>query len=648
LPVGLHGPAAIWQRAMTDTAVIDDLSRFLKPRHDPATIDAFFCRLFPRRRVDRVLLINPPDGPASLFRYATGRRRRYPNYPPYGLGVLAQHLRAIDVEPALLNLNHEVLKACCETDDEAAFDFDAIWQAKIRSAIEAIEPDLIGVTCMFTMTHGSLKCVAEFAAGFGIPVALGGVHVTNDVERVLDDIPAASFGFLREGDLAIQRFCEVVRGDRDPDALGQVILNDGETRYRFTAECQPTADQMDVIPAFELMDVGDLAAYGTIGNFYGLKAPGTRFATALSNRGCRAQCTFCSVRNFNGRGVRQRSVESVLDELERLKSDDGVGHVVWLDDDLLKDHGRALALFNGMVRRDLEMTWDASNGVIAASCTDEVVAAMAESGCIALNIGMESGNPETLKKIKKPGTVRNFVKAADILRRHPSIHARIFLMIGFPGETLAMINDTINVARQMDLDWCQISVLQPLPNTPIYDSMVEQGLLNPVDRSEVRFNAGGYGKQEEIDLGIRMASRGFAEAFGSIPMDAVPTSEQLTDIWFYMNYHLNFHRLFTEDRPQKIDQQLMHLQTLSDVISPEHGFALYFIGYLQHKRQGRIDPAVIDRLRRRLDGSPYWADRMAAFGLSVDDLERGDFRNKSIPRILLGRLPESDDAPVTV
>jgi hypothetical protein len=39
----------------------------------------------------------------------------------------------------------------------------------------------------------------------------------------------------------------------------------------------------------------------------------------------------------------------------------------------------------------------------------------------------------------------------------------------------------------------------------------------------------------------------------------VPTEDQITDIWFYMNYHLNFRRLFTEARPVKVEQQLAHL-----------------------------------------------------------------------------------------
>ena len=125
--------------------------------------------------------------------------------------------------------------------------------------------------------------------------------------------------------------------------------------------------------------------------------------------------------------------------------------------------------------------------------------------------------------------------------------------------------------------------LQPLPNTPIYDAMVAQGLIQDVGSKELRFMGGAFGKQTEIEQGLRWAELGFREAFSAIPLDAVPSKEQVTDIWFYMNYHLNFHRLFTEKRPIKIRQQLQNLKILSEVISPENGFALYFLGVLEHQ-----------------------------------------------------------------
>ncbi len=584
---------------------------------DRDRVAAFFARYFPRN-IRRVLLVNPPDADSGLFRIETARRGRYTNYPPYGLAVLAQNLRDVGVEVRLLNLNHVVLKAA---RSGAAFDFDKIWQDALWAEIADFDPDLVGVTCMFTMTHTSFKRVCEYAAKeCGAVVAIGGVHVTNDVERVLDDVPHARVAFLREGDVAIKGFVATANGGT-LGGMGQVILDDGTERFRFTAERQPGEGEIDVMPAYDLCDIGELSQHGTVGAFYCFKPKGARFATVLSNRGCRAQCTFCSVRNFNGKRVRQRSIDSVLDELQLLEEVHGIDHVMWLDDDLLKDHARAIALFDGKVRRGLKMTWDATNGLIAASCTDEVVAAMAASGCIAVNIGMESGSPEILRWVKKPGTVENFVAAADILRKHPQIHSSVFLMVGFPGETMAQITQTIDVARRMDMDWYRISPVQPLPNTPMYDAMVEQGLVQAVGSKELRFMGGAYGKQAEIEQGHRPTARSFKEAFAAIAPETVPTEDQITDIWFYMNFHLNFRRLFHEDRPVKIEQMFAHLRALSDVISPENGFALYFTAYLQRKFRGAIELAMMERLEQRLETSPYWRDRFAAFDLSMSDLE---------------------------
>ena len=125
-------------------------------------------------------------------------------------------------------------------------------------------------------------------------------------------------------------------------------------------------------------------------------------STVLSNRGCRAQCTFCSVRTFNGVGVRRRTVKSVIEELRRiLNFEYGIDHIMWLDDDLLYNTKVSMELFNEMVKSKINLTWDATNGLIAAACKDEVISAARDSGCIGVNIGMESGNRKILKRNKK-------------------------------------------------------------------------------------------------------------------------------------------------------------------------------------------------------------------------------------------------------
>lgn len=610
-------------------------------------VDEALTAIFPKRSIRRLLLVTPPDADSAMFRHDTARRGRYPNYPPYGLGVLAECIRREGIDVQILNLNHIILKCAYDTELEADFDHELTWKAALNVSLTEFQPDFVGVTCMFTMTHASFCAVCSHVVRAEVPVAIGGVHVTNDVERVLNDLPGVRVAFLREADASLVSFINAVNQTGRIDGLGQIIISLPPTqlgtaplRMRIMAECQPNTSMISVIPAFDLMQIPEYSRYGTIGAFYAFKPKDTIFANILSNRGCRAQCTFCSVRSFNGKGVRQRDYLNVVDELQVLVEEYGVGHVMWLDDDLLKDERRAFAMFNEIVRRNLNVTWDATNGLIAASCTAEMVAAMAGSGCIAVNIGMESGNPQILREIKKPGTIRNFITAAENFRKHEEIHTSILLMLGFPGETMQMVQDTINVASEMDCDWYRISQLQPLPNTPIYDAMIAQGLLPAAGTRETRFMGGGYGKQTEIEQGTRLAELGFREAFSNLAPNAVPSKDRLTDIWFYMNYHLNFHRLFSERRTVKLHQQILNMKVLSEVISPENGFALYFQGVLEHQLSGEpVSVEIIARLKNRLATSPYWAERFAAFGISLADLEAVSFRNKNIPRLVAGVLP---------
>jgi len=593
-------------------------------------LEAAISECFPKRPISRILLVNPPESTAEMFRYAAAMRGRNSNYPSYGLLILTKRLRAIGISVSVLNLNHEILKACHNTANDKEFLFDEIWQRRLDHELETFIPDIIGVTCMYTMTHNSFKRVCEYAARFGAAVVIGGLHVTNDVGRVMGDISGIRAAFIGEADLSFINFINVLNGRAPVSDLSQLILDTGCKRVQASRTNRPNEQEIDVIPSWDLSDVENAADYGIVGTFYYLKPAGTKFAPVLSSRGCRGQCTFCGVRNFNGKGVRQRRVESVLDELEILRNEYGIGHIMWLDDDLLKDKGRAIKLFNGMVKRNLDLTWDASNGVIASSCTEEVVSAMAASGCIAVNIGMETGNRETLKQIRKPASLDQFLQAAEVFRNYEQIYSNLLLILGFPGETMRMILNTIDVARQMDMDWYRISPLQPLPNTPLYDDMVNQGLIEDKgfqNSGDVRFAVGVFGTLTEIEQGTREAPPDFREVFSSISLDKIPSGEQITTIWFYMNYYLNFHRLLRETRPDKIDQQRKALRALADIISPDNAFALYFLAILEQRHCGSIDPAIIRRLESRLAKPGFWTDCFSAYGLSLEDIR--DFESNS-------------------
>lgn len=598
-------------------------------RHFPVNlIEMALDNLF-AEPVQRVLLVAPPEVDASLFVYETGVRGRYTNLPPYGLAVLATHLRREGIEVEILNLNHVVLKACRSAGSRDKFDFDVAWKSVLADHIAASNAQFIGITSMFDSNHQALVkvCTEIFRLTPATPLAVGGVHITlamtrpESAEPVLQSLPMVDLFFVNECDLALPQFFKVVNHQATSSQLAQVYVRQGTSLLYADQSAIPPADMLGVLPAHDLINPTDIRTVGTIGGFGCHLTPTAIQTVVQSNRGCRAQCSFCGVRHINGQGVRRRAVASVLDELQYLRETFDVTHITWLDDDFLYDKSESMALFNGMVARNLQMTWDCSNGVIAASCTHEVISAATEAGCIGLILGLESGSPRILRQIKKPGTVEKFLQAAEVFRRHPVIDVRGFLMLGFPGETFAEIMQTFDLGRQMGLNWYNISTVIPVPGTPIFDAMIAAGTLTEIDFNNLRLRSGPYAKHAAAEKAVRdPLSIDFKDAFCGKDMQSVPTPHDLDDIWAYMQYHLNFRHSIEETSTVKIAQLTRYLETITTLIAPENAIALYCLAQLQITTNGVCDPSLLPRLTSQLAVQPYWKDRFADFGLAIHDL----------------------------
>ena len=544
--------------------------------------------------------------------------------------LLARIAAERNCKTKVINLQHEMLAHVTELPEteRQSFDYQAFVDEKIRSAIAVLQPDMIGATCMFSLTHSSFINVINLCREYSqVPLIVGGVHVTNAYSdkktrpAFLADAGAADAIFLREAEVS---FDAILRFSNDNfDFPGQVAIRNAEGEFEgLPVIAQPAESEINWIPAYSLSTPTELSTVGRIGTFESILPEQSKIATVLFNRGCRAFCTFCSVRNFNGKGVRGRSVDSVLEELKILKYEHGINHFMWLDDDLLFDRRKAVQLFNSMARENLNMTWDTTNGVIAASCTDEVIGAAASSGCIGMILGMESGNDEILKRIKKPGTVRHFLKAAEVLRKYPEINSRVFVMIGFPNETFAQIKESHEVVMEMGLDWANVNILQPLPNTPIFDEMVGAGLIDPteINFEDVSFSLGASGKLSGRRLGGKdMLAESFDDVFRNHKSDSIPKRQELDDIWAYMNFHANFSRLGQIRDPKKLRIQYKWISSICDSLAPTNAFAKYYRCELETRLEGQARPKSLTDLDRNLDAQPYWNKRFAEFSLSAAD-----------------------------
>ena len=584
--------------------------------------------LFKNKSVKRVLLINPPDGDISMFKFETAKAKRYTNFAPYGLGIASKYLKQSKLECKILNLNHLILLETSKIKEKSEFNYDEIIKKHLKKIISEFKPDFVGLTCMFSMTHKSLKNISRIIKSLtDVPIAAGGVHISNAIwdnntrKDILKDLNEIDIFFLFEAELALCDFIKFLNtGFENLKLLKQFFLRKNNNIVFFKERLRPEGDELNIIPDHRQMFSSTLSTYGKVGNFNFLINKDHNITTVLSNRGCRAQCTFCSVRNFNGMKVRQRSVQSVIDELLYLRDKQNISHIMWLDDDLLYNEGRTLELFNQMIKQDVDITWDASNGVIAYSIKDEVMDAAEKSGCLGLVIGMESGNPEILRQVKKPGQVKTFIEAARVLRKYPKINSRVFLMIGFPNETYNQILDTINVSKEMSLDWNYITPLQPLPNTPIFDEMVDDELSGTEGFSETKyFSGGGYSgvNSKKKDHALQ---QNFESIFSDKDLDTIPSAADIKTIWAFMNYYLNFEPLKKIRNFEKLKQNQKWMDYISNVVAKEDPIALFYKILIDKQLNKSIDSTDISKMNKIFSTDTAWVSKMNELGLRVHNM----------------------------
>ncbi len=189
------------------------------------------------------------------------------------------------------------------------------------------------------------------------------------------------------------------------------------------------------------------------------------YISFYSSRGCPALCTFCLwPQTMSGHAWRVRSVDNVIAEVRQAQKLFPQMKEIFFDDDtfnIRKD--RMLEICKKF--KPLGFRWSSTARVHSDY---ETLKAMADGGARLFIVGLESGDPQILKNIKKGATVemaRAFVK--NCKKVGIKIHGDF--IIGLPGETPATIEKTIQYAKELDVETIQVSVAHAFPGTELYD-----------------------------------------------------------------------------------------------------------------------------------------------------------------------------------
>ena len=551
----------------------------------------------------KLLLINPLQFDVRLFDLDTAKRRGYYVYPPTGLLFLAASIMNRDVEVQILDLNYEVLKMVIGGNK---FNQN-LWQALLLERLDKFRPSIIGITCMFTNIKISFEEVLGFLKDMDKFILLaGGTHVSLEYEKLLKS-RLCHFSFTRESEDKLLYIIDKLLSlgiDAKPSAgvyyynLERIIETKG-------TDALPEAD-VDIRSAYNLIPIEKYHQVGSLNQFSRIVGNGRSFSAISMNRGCRGNCTFCSVRALIGKKIRARSVDNVIDELTYLAQEKGIGQFDWLDDDLLANRDNCLLLFQKMKERKLGLQWYANNGLIALSLDKALLRAMADAGCMGFKIGIESGNDDVIKKTRKPTRLPKLLELSLLFKEFPELYIGANYILGFPNEKFSQMRDTFIFANKMKLDWSGFYICQPLKGAQDFNNFKRQEPDNylPARQMQVILED----KAEEVFRGL--------DIFKIKPAKLV-SYKQLKEIWFTFGFITNFINNKNLKAGGNIEKFVNWVNAAMDAYPSDAGMALFlYLGYglsLDKEKAGRY----LMLARDLYSNSEYWQERFEQFGLTL-------------------------------
>ena len=334
-------------------------------------------------------------------------------------------------------------------------------------------PDIIGIHCLTAFYKQTVDiCRSLKQAGF--KVLIGGVHPTFMPYTTLKD-SGADFVVCGEGEIPLLRLCENNLNHKNIQGVYDLeSLKDDDTQIDGTPVLKAeTVKDLDTIPMPDWLQLPP-ASYPH--SPHAVIARGNPIGIVMTSRGCPSRCTFCSSNNFY-KGIRQRSVENVIEEVKFQIEHLGIQELQFTDDNLTLRREYIINLCNALLENNIKIAWSTPNGVRADKVDKEVLALMKKSGCYLIDFGIESANNQILKNIRKGETIEQIDMAINLAHEAGMITQGNFIF-GLPGETKETIKETIDYAVNSKLDRAGFFALRLLPGSDLSKQMKEKYQLD--------------------------------------------------------------------------------------------------------------------------------------------------------------------------
>ena len=394
----------------------------------------------------QVCLVNPPSPPE--FRVSRGLMGGFGM--AVGSELLYPPIELAHVAAVLEEAGHGVQIIDC---DAAGLETDAALAAILEAGAQVVILDTsstsleVDLALANRVRSGGVGCVALL--GSQVTYAPDEIFARGGVDVVVRGEPEYS----------VRDLVQAVGQESGFGGVGGLSWIDGkgETHHE---EDRPKINALDELP-LPARHLLDNACY----HFPGHDGAVT---TIKSSRGCPFDCSFCGYTLAQGLRFRFRSPEHVLLEIEDLYRNHGLRHIVFRDPIFSTRKDRVRKICEGILERGFgDLYWQCETAI--KTLDRETLEMMAKAGCRHISLGVESGNLK-IQELHCGNKLNDHEQAVGVFRdcRELGIETRAFCMIGFPEETPAMADETIELINRLDPDQVQFCAVTAYPGTPLY------------------------------------------------------------------------------------------------------------------------------------------------------------------------------------
>lgn len=301
------------------------------------------------------------------------------------------------------------------------------------------------------MSSGSVNAIRK--VNKTIPIILGGPHLALYPEESIG-ISGVTYCLTGECDKTFTQLVDLIAMDKNDfnNVPGLYWIKDGKICSNPVDEYIHDLDKLP-IPDRKLLEYKSYYSIISSG-----KPKSHLLTTMFSSRGCPYKCIFCDRPNM-GKTFRCHSPQRVIEEIQHC-IELGVKEILFYDDTFTIKKDRVKTICELMLTKKMNIKWDVRTRVNDVDY--EMLRLMKEAGCKRIHFGVESGNEEILNTLKK-GITLNLAKESFKNAHKVGIETVGYFMFGCPNETLGQMQETLDLALELNPNYAHFSILTPFP-----------------------------------------------------------------------------------------------------------------------------------------------------------------------------------------